>query len=159
MGANMMPTMKKRGRTVFGVRMGLLPRCQCRWSSLLALTAHVLPRLQSLLSKRRVCASVSVASLRAQLPPGLLGGLLLFVFLESSRLGSWLDIESVASICCVCDMLPRYSAALSWVQKLCWRALTTLLADAADALVAEPHPKLATGTLHRSEKSPQPAAR
>jgi hypothetical protein len=28
MGANIIPTMKKRGRTVFGVRMGLLPRCQ-----------------------------------------------------------------------------------------------------------------------------------
>ena len=28
MGANMTPTMKKRGRTVFGVKMGLLPRGQ-----------------------------------------------------------------------------------------------------------------------------------
>jgi hypothetical protein len=34
----------------------------------------------------------------------LLGGLLLFVFLVSSRAGSWLDIESVCSTCCVCDM-------------------------------------------------------
>ena len=27
------------------------------------------------------------------------------VFLESSRCGSWLDIESLGSICWVCDML------------------------------------------------------
>jgi hypothetical protein len=36
---------------------------------------------------------------------GLLGGRLLLVFLESSRFGSWLDIESLGSICWVCDML------------------------------------------------------
>jgi hypothetical protein len=34
----------------------------------------------------------------------LLGGLLLFAFLGSACAGSWLDIESVCSTCCVCDM-------------------------------------------------------
>jgi hypothetical protein len=34
----------------------------------------------------------------------LLGGLLLFGFLVSACAGSWLDIESVCSTCCVCDM-------------------------------------------------------
>lgn len=47
----------------------------------------------------------------------LLGGLLLFVFFGSSRLGSWLDIESECSTCCACDMVvfPRNPAApLVW---------------------------------------------
>lgn len=98
--------------------------------------AHVLPRLQSLLPKRSVYTSVSIAFLRAQPCPGLLGGRLLFVFLVSSRLGSWLDIESVGSICCVCDMV-RESALFRSNRRECRsrsrRALTTLLAaDAAD---------------------------
>jgi hypothetical protein len=44
---------------------------------------------------------------------GLLGGLLLFVFFGSSRLGSWLLIESAGSICSVRDMMvvPRDSAS------------------------------------------------
>lgn len=77
--------------------------------------AHILPRLQSLLAKRRVCASISAALLlcarnckRIRIRnPGLLGGRLLLVFLESSRFGSWLDIESLGSICWVCDMLGK----------------------------------------------------
>jgi|SRR5690242_7910065 len=156
MGAKIMPTMKKRGRTVFGVKMGLSPRGQCRWFSLSALISHVLPRLQSLLSKCSIYAAISLASLCARPCPGLLGGLLLFVFLVSSRFGSWLVIESVASICCVCDMLPRNSAAavVGAEVVLCWRSLTTLLTDAADALVAEPHPNLATDTGLRSPRSP-----
>jgi hypothetical protein len=47
------------------------------------------------------------AHLRPRPHPGLLGGRLLLVFLESSRCGSWLDIESLGSICCVCDMLDK----------------------------------------------------
>jgi hypothetical protein len=44
---------------------------------------------------------------------GLLGGLLLFVFFGSSRLGSWLLIESAGSTCSVRDMMvvPRDSAS------------------------------------------------
>jgi len=107
MGANMMPTTKKRGRTVFGVRIGLSPRSQCRCPGPYTFIAHILPRLQSLLSKRSVCKSISVTSMHARRHPGLLGGRLLFVFLPSSRLGSWLDIEALGSICCVCDMLGK----------------------------------------------------
>jgi hypothetical protein len=72
-----------------------------------ARAAHILPRLQSLLAKRRVCASISAVLLLCarNRSPGLLGGRLLLVFLESSRFGSWLDIESLGSICWVCDML------------------------------------------------------
>ena len=46
----------------------------------------------------------------------LLGGRLLFVFLWSSRAGSWLDIESVCSTWSVRDMVvyPRDSAVDWW---------------------------------------------
>jgi hypothetical protein len=107
MGANMMPTTKNKGRTVFGVKMGLSPRGQHRCSGAYTPIVHILPRLQSLLSKSSVWTSISIALCARNGVPGLLGGRLLFVFLPSSRLGSWLDIESLASICCVCDMLGR----------------------------------------------------
>lgn len=53
-------------------------------------------------------------------------------------------------------MLPRNSAAavVGAEVVLCRRSLTTLLTDAADALVAEPHPNLATDTGLRSPRSP-----
>lgn len=155
----MMPTTKKRGRTVFGVRMGLSPHGQCRCPVPHALIAHVLPRLQSLLSKRSICTSISIASLRSRRRPGLLGGRLLFVFLVSSRFGSWLFIESLASICCVCDMLNK-SALFRSGRRGCksrsCRALTTLLVDAADQMLQSPSPipKLATSTDLTSPRSP-----
>lgn len=54
MGANMTPTMKKSGRTVFGVKMGLSQGCQPSSSALKLETLHILPCLQSLLPKRRI---------------------------------------------------------------------------------------------------------
>lgn len=125
--------------------MGLLPRGQCRYSRCCTHDAHILPCLQSLLSERSVYKSVSVVSQHAHLRPGLLGGRLLFVFLLSSRLGSWLVIESLASSCCVCDILGKSALFRSdgrgYKSRSC-RALTTLLADAADQMlqVAEPKP-------------------
>jgi hypothetical protein len=110
MGANMMPTMKKMGRTVFGVRMGLrAPVSHARRFT----HAHVLPCLQALLPEGRICTAISILCRRAPGPRCSLGGLLDFVFLAVSLLGSWLDIESVCSTCCVCDMVgnPRGSAA------------------------------------------------
>lgn len=159
MGANMMPTMKNRGRTVFGVKMGLLPCDQYYCSTARILGAHILPCLQSLLSKCSVCSSVNIASLYARQRPGLLGGRLLFVFLVSSRLGSWLDIESLASICCVCDILGK-SALFRSDERRCkscsCRALTTLLADSRTKCYSSPSPvpKLATGTDLTSPRSP-----
>lgn len=61
MGANMMPTTKNKGRTVFGVKMGLSPRGQHRYSGGYIPVVHILPRLQSLLSKRSICTSISIA--------------------------------------------------------------------------------------------------
>lgn len=159
-----MPTTKKRGRTVFGVRMGLLPRGQCRCPSRCTLEAHSLPGLQSLLSKRSIYTSISIASLRARRRPGLLGGRLLFVFLESSRLGSWLDIESLGSMCCVCDMLGK-SALFRSYRRGC-KSRGRRAADDVACLrmpdqmlqVAEPHSQIS----HRhdgSDNSPQPAHR
>jgi hypothetical protein len=62
---------------------------------------------------------------------GLLGGRLLFVFLDSSRLGSWLEMESLCSTWGFCDMVknPRRSATLRWEESRSWRSLT----DAEDA--------------------------
>lgn len=108
MGANMMPTMKKMGRTVFGVRMGLLSLSQPWPSSDLTFnvaSCNILPCLQPLLPKRRVCLTVSSRCPRALGCCCSLGGRLLFVFFCGSLLGSWLDIESVCSTCCVCDMV------------------------------------------------------
>jgi hypothetical protein len=91
-------------------------------------------------------------SLRAQRRPGLLGGRLLLVFLESSRLGSWLDIESLASICCVCDMLGK-SALFRSDERGCRsrrsRSLTTLLAVGGPMLHHS----------QNSDKVPEPAHR
>jgi len=52
MGANMIPTAKKRGRTVLGVRMGLKD-CVNRFSPQF-LRKYTLPCFQTLLSKRRI---------------------------------------------------------------------------------------------------------
>lgn len=115
MGANIMPTMKKMGRTVFGVRMGLRkPVSHARRLTRFGTTgANILPCFQSLLPKGCICAVISILRRRAPGCRRSLGGLLDFVFLAVSLLGSWLDIESVCSTCCVCDMVgdPRYSAA------------------------------------------------
>lgn len=154
-----MPTMKKRGRTVFGVKIGLLPCGQYCCFTAHTLDVHILPCLQSLLSKCSVCSSVNIASLYAQLHSGLLGGRLLFVFLVFSRLGSWLDIESLGSICCVCDMLSK-SALFRSDERRCKscsrRALTTLLADSRTKCYNSPSPvpKLATDTDLTSPRSP-----
>jgi hypothetical protein len=115
MGANMMPTMKKMGRTVFGVRMGLrapVSRTR-RFTRPSGASVHVLPCLQALLPEGRVCTAISIVCRRAPGRRCSLGGLLDFVFLAVSLLGSWLDIESVCPTCCVCDMVgdPRCSAA------------------------------------------------
>jgi hypothetical protein len=78
MGANMMPTMKNMGRTVFGVRIGL--RRQFPHASRYALE-HVLPRLQPLLPKRSVYMSISILGSRAPRRPAYSG-----VFCSSSSL-------------------------------------------------------------------------
>lgn len=59
MGAKMMPMEKKRGRTVFGVRIGLVrgQRCVCAVGGPLMLD-DLLPCLQPLLSERGVCGLI-----------------------------------------------------------------------------------------------------
>ena len=54
MGANIIPMVKKRGRTVLGVRIGLV-NCEraSHWNKAPELV-HILPRLQSLLPKSRI---------------------------------------------------------------------------------------------------------
>jgi hypothetical protein len=104
MGANMSPTIKNSGRTVFGVKMGL-SRARQPSCTAACVRMHILPCLQPLLPERRICTpSVSPARAQVVRPCRLLGGLLLFVFFGSSRAGSWLDIESVCSTCGVCAM-------------------------------------------------------
>ena len=71
MGANMMPTMKKSGRTVFGVRMGLSPRGQC-WCSLSMRALHTYCHAFSRCWRNAVSVHASVLlcfSLRAQPRP------------------------------------------------------------------------------------------
>jgi hypothetical protein len=53
MGAKMMPMEKKRGSTVFGVRIGLMRGQRCAGGPLIVV--DLLPCLQPLLSKRSVC--------------------------------------------------------------------------------------------------------
>lgn len=53
MGAKMMPMEKKRGRTVFGVRIGLMRGQHCVGGPLILV--DLLPCLQPLLAKRSVC--------------------------------------------------------------------------------------------------------
>ena len=62
----MMPTMKKRGKTVLGVRMGLCRLFSkwsaakiCRWSEL---AGHLLPCFQSLLSEGSICRAARLLS-------------------------------------------------------------------------------------------------
>lgn len=61
MGAKMMPTAKKMGRTVFGVRMGLEGFGSGSIDAWLK--RHSLPRLQSLLTKCSVCTGGSSAQI------------------------------------------------------------------------------------------------
>jgi hypothetical protein len=123
MGAKMTPTMKKRGRTVFGVKMGLSPCRQLLVRGLLAPCTHTAMPSGAAAETRYLQVHQRCLSARpaAAMLPRLLGGRLLFVFLLSSRFGSWLEMESLASICCVCDIVgclravPRRRA---WVQVL-----------------------------------------
>lgn len=57
MGANMMPMAKNRGRTVFGVRIGL--HLSALSLSCLLETVNILPCFQSLLSKSSIYKSLS----------------------------------------------------------------------------------------------------
>lgn len=102
MGAKMMPTAKKSGSTVFGVKIGLQCRCQLhpdRPSTHRGMH-HVLPCLQSLLPKRRVYGAEKRdlvsgnGNARQRVSNVLAGRRLLFFFLSSSRWPSWDRIES-----------------------------------------------------------------
>jgi hypothetical protein len=119
MGANMTPTMKKSGRTVFGVRMGLLQRCQRASHAVCPACTHTAMPSIVAAGTRYLCA-VSMPVRVAVVPvQRLLGGRRLFVFLGSSRAGSWLDIEFVCATCCVCDIasVPRCSAGAMVVEE------------------------------------------
>lgn len=114
MGANITPTMKNRGRTVFGVKMGLSPRGQSQNQSTNRFSVHTAMPSTAAAGRQylhmyqcRCPLRVTVSTHRC-----LLGGLLLFDFFGSSARGSWLVIESVCSNCCVCDIVvfPRRSA-------------------------------------------------
>jgi hypothetical protein len=97
--------------------------------------------------------SISIARLRAglSLPWRLLGGLLLFVFFCSSRAGSWLDIESECSTCCVCAMakIPRESAGRGGERRSAVVACGWKLRNAAEERLrlAKPLPKLVQAAL------------
>lgn len=144
MGANITPTMKNRGRTVFGVKMGL---SQCQPQSV---AEPVLPTHCH--AFKRCCRNAvsMIPSVSRPYAPNfssaqrLLGGLRLFVFFGSSRAGSWLDIESACSTCSVRDIfvVPRNSA-LPWVVESCCRCSRRDVADdAAERLRFERSPKL-----------------
>lgn len=112
MGAKMTPITKNRGSTVFGVKMGLEYKLAVA-SIPTSLMQHLLPCFQTLLPERGVYNAISPRSLVRAIVSSrsrLLGGLLLLVFFGSSRAGSWLDIESVCSTCCVCDMVSVFRA-------------------------------------------------
>jgi len=95
MGANMMPTAKKMGRTVFGVRMGLRRvNFEPRRARLRATYCHAF----------NLCCRKAVSGRGQQDPEGAMGsvdglaGLLLFCFLGGSLWGSSAVIESVCTM-------------------------------------------------------------
>jgi len=88
---------KNNGRTVLGVRIGLFPR-QLNFAHTASAPFHLLPCLQSLLSKRRIC-NLSVLSQSRITSTRSLAGLLLFCFLSLTWLcGSWESMESSCPI-------------------------------------------------------------
>ena len=68
MGANITPTIKNNGRTVFGVKMGLSQLGKL--SNALKPRCHILPCLQSLLPESGIFASISMVCQRATRSPG-----------------------------------------------------------------------------------------
>ena len=110
MGEKMTPTIKNRGRTFLGVKMGLSHvLAGGRAGVVVRVGVNLLPCFQTLLPEGGICCRFSMAVVCAQSNPCprqlLLGGLLLFAFFGSSRVGSWLVMESAWSTCCVRDIV------------------------------------------------------
>lgn len=103
MGANMMPTAKKRGRTVFGVRMGLMARFSNPFQCITHdnTHCHAFNRCCRKAVSRYNCQQAVVGG--ACWLGCLLGGRLLFCFCSSFLVSSWACIESACSMT-VCDM-------------------------------------------------------
>jgi hypothetical protein len=150
MGANITPTMKNSGRTVFGVKMGL-SRAGQPWSSAAnyRVTLHVLPCFQALLPECRVYTGVIIACPRATRPEGV-------AYSEAScSSSSWFRCGpgpgSISNRCvrpavfATWQLFPRESAKLV-VWEECGRRSLMELRNAADERLslAKPHPDLVT---------------
>lgn len=139
MGANMMPTRKKSGRTVFGVKMGLSRRSQCCCPSTESLWLHTYCHAFNRCCRNAVSARLSVSPPWARAAASKLTrgspALRLLCLLAVGILAGY----RVAGLHLLClrhvgqfRAVPQRQA---WVQRSQWycRALTTLLVDAATA--------------------------
>jgi hypothetical protein len=106
----MIPTAKKSGSTVLGVRIGLFQHMSAFTLHDAQTPQHSLPCLQPLLPERGVytnCISITCPSQSTLPSADVLAGRLDLSFFFFSLFGAWLSIESVCWICSVsvCDMM------------------------------------------------------